>query len=79
MTLNVFPLQPELLGYCPVTFMDGKLRYEAIIPGSPELVVEYRRKFWFFVSPAHRDRCNMRGGVEGWRRQVMYLSKRYPD
>jgi len=51
-----FPQQPQLIGYCPVTYLDGKLRYEAIIPGSQDLVVEYRQKFWFFASPAHRDR-----------------------
>lgn len=37
----------EVKGYCPVTFLDGKCRYEAIIPGNTELIVEYRDKFYF--------------------------------
>ncbi|CAH1800208.1 unnamed protein product [Owenia fusiformis] len=45
---NLFPKQIELQGYCPVTFLDGKCRYEAIKPGDPELVVEYRDKLYYF-------------------------------
>ncbi|KAI8520846.1 adenylate kinase [Branchiostoma belcheri] len=44
----MFPKQIELQGYCPVTFLDGKLRYEAIVPGNNELVVEYKDKLYVF-------------------------------
>ncbi|KAK7500075.1 hypothetical protein BaRGS_00008622, partial [Batillaria attramentaria] len=36
----------ELQGYCPVTFLDGKCRYEAIVPGNDEFIAEYREKFY---------------------------------
>ncbi|XP_077973287.1 adenylate kinase 9-like [Styela clava] len=45
---SMFPKQVELKGYCPVSFLDGKLRYEALIEGNPELVVEYRDKLFVF-------------------------------
>ncbi|XP_072178424.1 adenylate kinase 9-like isoform X1 [Diadema setosum] len=47
---SMFPMQIELQGYCPVTYLDGKLRYEAIIPGDPEIIVEYRQKLYCFES-----------------------------
>ncbi|XP_033125059.1 adenylate kinase 9-like isoform X4 [Anneissia japonica] len=47
---SMFPIQIELQGYCPVTFLDGKLRYEAIVPGNPELIVEYRGNLYCFVT-----------------------------
>ncbi|XP_046580092.1 adenylate kinase 9-like [Haliotis rubra] len=40
----------ELQGYCPVTFLDGKKRYESIVPGNPDLIVEYRKKYYYFES-----------------------------
>lgn len=46
----LFPKQIELKGYCPVTFLDGKLRYENIVPGETDLVVEYREKLFCFES-----------------------------
>ncbi len=47
---RMFPKPIELQGYCPITFLDGKCRYEAIISGDPELVVEYREKLYYFES-----------------------------
>jgi adenylate/nucleoside-diphosphate kinase len=44
---QLFPMPIELRGYCPVTFLDGKCRYEAIVPGDPELVVEYQGKLYY--------------------------------
>ena len=45
-----FPIQVELQGYCPVTYLDGKCRYEALVEGKNELVVEYRKKLYYFES-----------------------------
>ncbi|XP_071818767.1 adenylate kinase 9-like isoform X4 [Apostichopus japonicus] len=45
---TMFPMRLELQGYCSVTYLDGKLRYEALIPGNTELVVEYREKLYCF-------------------------------
>lgn len=47
---TMFPKQIELKGYCPVTYLDGKLRYEHIVPGERNLVVEYREKLFCFES-----------------------------
>ena len=47
---QAFPKKLELQGYCPVTYLDGKLRYEAIIPGENSFVAEYKSKLYTFVS-----------------------------
>ena len=36
----------ELNGYCPVTYFDGKLRYEAIEQGFTEFSAEYKNKLY---------------------------------
>jgi adenylate/nucleoside-diphosphate kinase len=46
----MFPKQVELKGFCPVTYQDGELRYEYLIPGDKELVVEYRDKLYNFAN-----------------------------
>ncbi|CAE1265244.1 AK9 [Acanthosepion pharaonis] len=49
-------MELELKGYCPVTFLDGKCRYEAIIPGKKSLIVEYKNKFYSFASEEQLDK-----------------------
>ncbi|ORY47443.1 P-loop containing nucleoside triphosphate hydrolase protein [Rhizoclosmatium globosum] len=46
----VFPRQLELQGYCPVTFGDGPPGFESILPGDPNLIVEYEGKLYSFTT-----------------------------
>ncbi|EDV21496.1 uncharacterized protein TRIADDRAFT_30390 [Trichoplax adhaerens] len=45
-----FPMEIELKGYCPVTYLEGHQRYESIIPGKTELLAEFDGKIYSFES-----------------------------
>jgi adenylate/nucleoside-diphosphate kinase len=47
---SLFPKGVELNGYCPVTFFDGKERYEAIEQGFEDYAVEYKNKLYFMIN-----------------------------
>ncbi|XP_072102423.1 adenylate kinase 9 isoform X1 [Mobula birostris] len=51
-----FPKHAELQGYCPVTFLDGMEKYEALIPGNIDYAVEYRKKLYLFQDEKHLNK-----------------------
>ncbi|KAJ0026849.1 hypothetical protein NQD34_017849 [Periophthalmus magnuspinnatus] len=68
---NKFPQQVELRGFCPVTYRDGKQRYEALAHGNMEYAVEYRERIYVFETEQKRAKF--------LRTPEMYWDQRLPE
>ncbi|XP_043922739.1 adenylate kinase 9 [Protopterus annectens] len=64
-----FPKQAEMMGYCSVTYLDGKQRYEALVPGMTEHAAEYRDKIFIFESEEKLDKF-MRKPAKYWNQKL---------
>lgn len=49
-------MEMALMGYCPVTFLDGKCRYESIIPGQSSFLVKYKDQCYTFATEENLDK-----------------------
>ncbi|XP_034265034.1 adenylate kinase 9 isoform X2 [Pantherophis guttatus] len=65
----LFPMQAELQGFCPVTYLDGKKRYEALVPGNIEYAVLYRKKLYIFENEEKLQRF-MRKPEKYWKQTL---------
>lgn len=52
----VFPAQIELLGYCPVTLVEGPPGFDSIIQGNPDMIAEYESKFFCMANEMKLDK-----------------------
>jgi len=53
---QMFPKQLEFNGYCPVTYVDGFCRYEAIEEGNENYAVEYESKLFVFQNEKYLEK-----------------------
>ncbi|XP_048348870.1 adenylate kinase 9 isoform X3 [Sphaerodactylus townsendi] len=65
----LFPMQAEMQGYCPVTYLDGKQRYEALVPGNIEYAALYRKKLYIFESEEKLQKF-MRSPEKYWKQTL---------
>uniref|UniRef100_A0A3B3DAJ3 Cilia- and flagella-associated protein 206 n=1 Tax=Oryzias melastigma TaxID=30732 RepID=A0A3B3DAJ3_ORYME len=70
-----FPQQAELKGFCPVTYWEGKQRYEALVQGKTKYAAEYRERLYIFESQQKQDTF-MRTPETYWKQK---LPKKVPS
>nr|XP_042117957.1 adenylate kinase 9 isoform X2 [Peromyscus maniculatus bairdii] len=66
-----FPKCAELQGYCPVTYLDGKQRYEALVPGNIQYAAEYRDRI-FICETEEKLQKFLRMPMHYWDQKLPY-------
>ncbi|XP_019514517.1 PREDICTED: adenylate kinase 9-like, partial [Hipposideros armiger] len=66
-----FPKCAELQGYCPVTYQDGKQRYEALVPGDIKYALEYRNRIYICESNEKLQKF-LRLPLKYWNQKLPY-------